>query len=86
MSDQPIDEVNQIVTELINNWCERRALKALRCVLVAWPHTGLTDSVGNLTIALKDARALARDELDKTELDRLSRAIALLDQMVNTSS
>ena len=83
MSAQPIDQVDQIVTKLIDQWCERRALKALRCVLVAGPHTGLTDSVGNLAIALKDARALARDELDNTELDRLSRAIALLDQMVN---
>src|SRR6185295_14330849 len=82
MPASSLDEVNTIVAELIDHWCERRSLVALRCVLEGWPHNGLTDGLAELADALRSVRALARSELLDTEVDAVSRAIALLDQAV----
>jgi hypothetical protein len=59
-----IEEVEQ----LVDGWCDRRSLRALREILSGWPlSSGLTDDWGNLLDALEKVRAFARDELTENE-------------------
>ena len=65
-----------ILDGLVDGWCERRALKPLRFILQAYPlASGLSDEWHQLFDALKDIRALCRDELDAGEKERLNQAI-----------
>jgi hypothetical protein len=53
---------------LVEAWCDRRCLGALRRILPAYPLSSpLTDGWGELLIALQDVRAFARDELTAGE-------------------
>jgi hypothetical protein len=62
---------------LIETWCDRRCLSALRRVLVAYPMlSGLTDEWGELTIALENVRAFAHDQITESELQKVEEAIA----------
>jgi len=62
---------------LIDAWCDRRCLSALRRILVAYPMlSGLTDEWGELTIALENVRAFARDQITESELQSVEDAIA----------
>ena len=74
---------DKIVADLIDAWCGRRALKALRIVLPAWPHNGLTDGVADLADALRGVRARAKSDLSSDELLRLSTALGQYDQAVH---
>jgi len=54
---------------LVDSWCDRRCLSALRWILQAYPmHSGLTDEWAELAIALENIRALARDQITPSEL------------------
>jgi|WetSurMetagenome_2_1015567.scaffolds.fasta_scaffold797118_1 hypothetical protein len=77
------DEANKIVSELIDAWCERRAIRALRILLPAWPHNGLTDGVAELADALRGVRARARTELTDEEVAQLSTALGTYDRVVH---
>jgi len=72
-------DVPHRVAELVDSWCERRCLKALRWVLPGWPLTsGLTDDWASLLDALRNVRAFARDELTEVEqgsVDELASAV-----------
>jgi hypothetical protein len=62
---------------LIEAWCDRRCLSALRRILVAYPMvSGLTDEWGELTIALENVRAFARDQITESELQKVEEAIS----------
>jgi hypothetical protein len=53
--DYPIDDA---VKELVDRWCDRRDLKALRLILSGWPRvSGLTDEWAQLIEALRSLRA-----------------------------
>ena len=79
-----IAAAQKIVTDLIDVWCERRALRPLRAVLPAYPFfTGLTDEVAALYEALRSARASSRDDLPPMELEQLDRAISILNQALH---
>ncbi len=78
-----IHDANSIVSGLVSGWCEREAVGALRILLPAWPHNGLTDGIVELADALRGVRARAKDELLESELDQLSRALAVYDQSVS---
>jgi len=68
---------------LIDAWCDRRCLSALRRILVAYPMlSGLTDEWGELTIALENVRAFARDQITESELQSVEDAIAFARRVV----
>jgi hypothetical protein len=65
-----------LLDDLIDGWCERRALNPLRYILPAYPPAkGLTDEWRRLYDAVRDIRALSKGELDAWECERLNRAI-----------
>jgi hypothetical protein len=71
------------VDNFVNAWCDRRCLKALRLVLQGWPLvSGLTDDWANLYEALRQVRALAKDELTKAEIDDLDTVINTVGKVV----
>jgi hypothetical protein len=64
------------IDRLVNVWCDRRCLSALRRILQGWPLTSrLTDDWANLLDALEKVRAFAKDELTDDEQTRLEEAI-----------
>jgi len=68
---------------LIDAWCDRRCLSALRRILVAYPMlSGLTDEWGELTIALENVRAFARDQITESELQSVEDAIAFARRVI----
>lgn len=61
-------EIFSKVDKLLDNWCERRALKPLRFVLRSYPLcSGLTDEWGALLDSLKDIKGLCGSELSDEE-------------------
>ena len=71
------------VSQLVEAWCDRRALRALRHVLPAWPlSSGLTDDWGQLLQALHDVQAFAKDDLTPEELQNASRLIAEVQHLI----
>src|ERR1700757_3568778 len=61
-------ELFKILDHLINGWCERRALRPLRCLLDAYPGVlAHTDQHFELVEALKKVKALCRDDLTQEE-------------------
>ncbi len=68
---------------LVDAWCDRRELRALREILSGWPLTsGLTDDYAQLLEALRSLRGIARDALTKSELDVIERLIPKVEQLV----
>ena len=71
------------VKSLVEAWCDRKSLGALRRVLQAYPMTsGLTDEWGELAIAIENVRAFAREEITERELRSLEDAIAYARKIV----
>lgn len=69
-------EVARKIECLVDAWCERRCLRALREVLRSWPlSSGLTDEWAQLLDALEKVRAFARAELTDAELIELDALI-----------
>jgi len=76
-------EVVSRVSRLIDAWCERRCLIALRQILSGWPlPSGLTDDWGQLLDGLKGVRAFAIDEITEDEREELERLIVETEQLV----
>lgn len=74
-----------ILDGLVDGWCERRALKPLRYILQAYPLAGgLGDEWQQLYDALRDIRALCRDELDAEEKERLNQAIVAVQNALDS--
>ena len=70
------DDLFPLLNGLVDGWCERRALNPLRHILSAYPLSmGLSDEWHKLDDALKDIRALCRDELGVGEKEKLNQAI-----------
>lgn len=70
------NETLEAIADLIDGWCERRCLRALREILHAWPtNSGMTDDLAELYAAMERVRAFAKSELTDDELFRLERAI-----------
>jgi len=62
---------------LIDQWCDRRCLKALSRILPAYMgFNGLTDGWAALHEAMVNVRAFAGEELSETDRDTLSALIA----------
>ncbi|MDB4967293.1 MAG: hypothetical protein JWN44_2982 [Myxococcales bacterium] len=67
---------------LVDNWCERRALKPLSTILAAWPFggAGLTDDWGRLMDALKNVRSLG--SLPPDDAAEIDEAIRVVEKLV----
>jgi hypothetical protein len=77
------EEFCRIVNELIDQWCERRELKALSILLPAWPlGMGLTDDWERVRHALRHARAMVGSALPESERQQINQLIAALDEIL----
>jgi len=80
------EQLLQNVRGLVEAWCDRRCLRALRAILRGYPLTSpLTDGWGELPIALQDVRAFARDELTDAERTIVDACIGVVDRVVHRS-
>lgn len=71
------------VARLVDAWCERRCLRALREMLAGMPvASGLTDEWEQVREALVAVRAFAAYELMPDELATLERLIADVDALL----
>ena len=70
---------NQIISDLVDDWCDRRELRALSYVLPAWTgNNGLTEGGSQLRYDLKHAYAMCTD-LPAEERDKLKEAYVGID-------
>jgi hypothetical protein len=68
---------------LVDQWCERRALKPLRFLLAAYPAVLVhTDQFGDLLEKLRDVKGLCRSELTAEELAHVISAINELEDIM----
>ena len=67
---------NQKLDWLIDQWCERRAIRPLKYLLRVYPSVlAHTDQLGDLLEALRDVKDLCRNELRQQELDYVISSI-----------
>jgi hypothetical protein len=87
MSDkQALDQLFDTIRLLINAWCDRRCLRALRAILRGYPMTSpLTDGWGELLLALMDVRAFAREELTEGERKLVDDCIRTIERVMPAS-
>lgn len=82
-----IDNDHQLfatIQKLIDAWCDRRCLHALRAILRGYPLISpLTDGWGELLIALQNVRAFARNETTEAERATLEECIRAVDRVVH---
>jgi hypothetical protein len=72
------------IQRLIEAWCDRRCLRALRYILRGYPLVSpLGDGWGELLVALQDVRAFASDELTAGEFKVLEDCIRAVDTAVH---
>jgi hypothetical protein len=75
------------IQQLIEAWCDRRCLRALRNILRGYPLVSpLGDGWGELLIALQDVRAFARDELTAEEFKVLEDCIRAVDTALHRTA
>jgi hypothetical protein len=81
VGEYPIDEQ---INELVDRWCDRRDLWALRRILSGWPRvSGLTDEWAQLMEAL---RSLQEDRrLPPDELATIERVLVDVERIVYRS-
>ena len=77
-------DLSATIDRLVDQWCERRSLSALRQILSAWPSPlALTDDWGQLREALRTLLAVARSELTPEDVDDVEEAIVAIDVAMN---
>jgi hypothetical protein len=75
--------LNEKLDRLIDQWCERRALKLLRTILKVYPGSlTLPDDFANLLAALKDIKKLYWHELTPEELTLVTSLLAEVEKTV----
>ena len=68
-----------LLDDLVDRWCERRALNVLRHILPAYPlSSGLTDEWAELYQTLRRIRSQYEKELPAAEAEMLGEAIVLV--------
>jgi len=76
-------ELFRTLEALVNDWCDRKCLTALRSILPAYPMPSpLTDGWAELLIALQNVRASARNETTPDEKILLDKCILSIDTML----
>ena len=72
---------------LVDGWCDRRCLTALRAILRGYPLSSpFTDGWGDLLVALQDVRAFARHELTATEQATVDDCIRAVERVVQRTT
>jgi hypothetical protein len=72
------------IQKLVEAWCDRHCLGALRSILLAYPLSSpFTDGWGELLIALQNVRALARHEVTAEEFKVLEDCIRAVDAVLH---
>jgi uncharacterized protein involved in propanediol utilization len=67
-----LTNADTVMSELIDNWCARRALGPLREILLCYPRTsGLTDEWADLAACFKAIRVRLAAELTDQELEQV---------------
>ena len=70
----------EVIHGLVESWCDRRCLRALRAVLQGYPLVSLLgDGRGELRLALENVRAFAREEITAEELQAVNNIIRQLE-------
>ena len=70
----------EVIQGLVESWCDRRCLRALRAVLQGYPlMSPLGDGWGELRLALENVRAFAREEITTEELRAVDNLIRQLE-------
>lgn len=84
-----IEDNNQLfgsIQGLVEAWCDRRCLRALRNILPGYPlGSPLGEGWGELLIALQNVRAFARNELTADEQKTLEDCIRAVDAALHRS-
>ena len=76
-------DIDESVKSLVDAWCDRRCLSALRHILQGWPLSSrLTDDWAQLLEALQSVRALAKDELTEEEAATVGQLITATEKVV----
>lgn len=79
------EELLGALEKLVDAWCDRRCLRALRAILPAFPmNSKWTDSWSELLVAMQNVRTFAREELSATEKQRLDECIFSVDAMLRS--
>lgn len=77
------ESFHESLAALVDGWCERRCLPALRHILRGYPlSSGLTDDWANLLNALEEVRALAGDELTNEEMQIVGDLIGQVSRVI----
>lgn len=78
-------DVHATMGELIDRWCERRALQPLSILLPTYASlNGLTDGWSELWGAMRHVRAMCKDDLTKHgELDAVNAVVAELSRVLH---
>ncbi len=77
------DGYTQRLKALIDQWCERRALKPLSHFLPAYHAlNGLTDGYAALSEGIRDTLAFGKDEITEEEKSELRRLLADSDAQI----
>lgn len=86
MSDElERDQLFSAIRALIDAWCDRRCLRALRAILRGYPlTTPLPDGWGELLLGLLDVRAFAGGELLPSERTMVDDCIGSIERMMPT--
>jgi hypothetical protein len=78
-----LPEIDREAKRLVDGWCDRRCLVALRHGLSGWPLSStLTDGWADFLAAMKNVRAFARDELTAAESDTVDDLIRVAERAV----
>ena len=76
-------KLSSILDDLVERWCDRRALRPLRLVLVAYPAVMSTsDAWHQLWGALRNVRGLNDIELPDPERQQVEEALRLVDRAI----
>ena len=77
-------ELFRTLQSLVDAWCDRRCLVALRFILQGYPlGSPLRDGWGQLLVALQDVRASARGELTEAERATVDDCIRTVDKALH---
>ena len=80
-------KLNEKLDWLIEQWCERRALRPLKFILQAYPGPLVhTDQIGDLLEKLRDVKGLCRSELTSDELGHVIQAINQIEDSLKQNS
>jgi hypothetical protein len=72
------------IQTLVEDWCDRRCLKALGWILRGYPLTSpLGDGWGDLLVALQNVRAFAQTELTDADRAVVDECISAVDSAVH---